>query len=426
MRRILAPAAVLLAAPFALAQPRYEFILVDSFNPTYSLRETYLRGINNQGVACGEATQANGFGYAGFVWTEADGKTQVPISYPRAVNSSGLVVGHLGVHDLGSAQTTSPPLLPGTYIGPSFFGVNDAGVAVGAIQICNCSNSAGTLQIPYLWDAVNGARTIGVPNAKGLRRVNNSGVAIGWTTGNSSPDGFFVDIATGVYTMMSQVFPSSVGVGAISATDINDAGEIVGSREGQFPVYTYGYVYSPITGVEILPLPGPPYQQAFAPVALNSSGEIVGQIYINGSARACFYDATDGIRDLNDPDLVAGIPAGFTLAAANDINDSGWIVGYGFGGGGFTRSFVLRPTQPPCEPDLTTGAIMGQPGYGVPNGVLNNDDFFYYLAEFAAGNVAVADLTTGAIAGQPGYGVPNGVITNDDFFYYLAIFAAGC
>ncbi|MEZ6232962.1 MAG: GC-type dockerin domain-anchored protein [Phycisphaerales bacterium] len=31
-----------------------------------------------------------------------------------------------------------------------------------------------------------------------------------------------------------------------------------------------------------------------------------------------------------------------------------------------------------------------------------------------------------AIAGQPGYGVPNGIINNDDFFYYLALFAAGC
>jgi hypothetical protein len=38
-----------------------------------------------------------------------------------------------------------------------------------------------------------------------------------------------------------------------------------------------------------------------------------------------------------------------------------------------------------CGPDRTTGAIQGQPGYGVPNGVINNDDFFYYLALFAAG-----------------------------------------
>jgi len=79
-----------------------------------------------------------------------------------------------------------------------------------------------------------------------------------------------------------------------------------------------------------------------------------------------------------------------------------------------------------CEPDLTTGAIPGSAGYGVPNGVLNNDDFFYYLSQFAAGHLAVADLTTGAIPGSAGYGVPNGIINNDDFFYYLSIFAAGC
>ncbi len=83
-------------------------------------------------------------------------------------------------------------------------------------------------------------------------------------------------------------------------------------------------------------------------------------------------------------------------------------------------------TPPPCLPDLTTGAVPGQPGYGVPNGLLNNDDFFYYLTQFSAGNLAVADLTTGAIPGSPGYGVPNGIINNDDFFYYLSIFAAGC
>ncbi|MCB9840869.1 MAG: hypothetical protein H6809_04365 [Phycisphaeraceae bacterium] len=80
----------------------------------------------------------------------------------------------------------------------------------------------------------------------------------------------------------------------------------------------------------------------------------------------------------------------------------------------------------PCPADLTTGAIPGQPGFGVPDGVLTNNDFFYFLGEFAAGNIAVADLTTGAVPGQPGYGAPDTQITNDDFFYYLAIFGQGC
>ncbi len=89
----------------------------------------------------------------------------------------------------------------------------------------------------------------------------------------------------------------------------------------------------------------------------------------------------------------------------------------------FTQSPVGTPT---CLPDLTNTAIPGTVGYGIPNGTLNNDDFFYYLAQFAANNLAVADLTTTAIPGSPGYGVPNGTLNNDDFFYYLALFAAGC
>jgi hypothetical protein len=52
--------------------------------------------------------------------------------------------------------------------------------------------------------------------------------------------------------------------------------------------------------------------------------------------------------------------------------------------------------------------------------------FFYYLTAFAAGNTAVADMTATAIQGQPGYGQPNGVLNNDDFFFYLAAFATGC
>ncbi len=76
--------------------------------------------------------------------------------------------------------------------------------------------------------------------------------------------------------------------------------------------------------------------------------------------------------------------------------------------------------------DLTSGALPGVAGYGQPNGVLNNDDFFFYLAQYAAGNLPLADLTTGAVPGQPGYGVPNGLLNNDDFFYYLTLFSQGC
>ena len=118
-----------------------------------------------------------------------------------------------------------------------------------------------------------------------------------------------------------------------------------------------------------------------------------------GSGRAVHISACAGVMSLDDPN--------FARLLTNAMK---W-------------SFGRART---CIPDITTGAVAGQPGYGVPNCALNNDDFFYYLAQFAEGNVAVADLTTGAVPGQPGYGVPNGIISNDDFFYYLTLFAAGC
>jgi hypothetical protein len=127
----------------------------------------------------------------------------------------------------------------------------------------------------------------------------------------------------------------------------------------------------------------------------------------NSTAEADFGQGVNWAGITSIRDAVGAVVSGATILSGTGLNWSG-------------------PVGDPCRPDLTAGAVAGQPGYGQPNGTLNNDDFFYYLAQFAAGNAAVADMTTGAVAGQPGYGVPNGVINNDDFFYYLAIFAAGC
>ena len=88
--------------------------------------------------------------------------------------------------------------------------------------------------------------------------------------------------------------------------------------------------------------------------------------------------------------------------------------------------FLLVGAVRECRADLTSTAILGGAGYGIPNATLNTDDFFFYLISFAAGNLAVADLTTTAIPGSPGFGVPNGVLNNDDFFFYLTLFAQGC
>ncbi len=88
--------------------------------------------------------------------------------------------------------------------------------------------------------------------------------------------------------------------------------------------------------------------------------------------------------------------------------------------------FIERLGQNPCPGDLTLFAIPGQAGYGAPDGALNNDDFFYYIREFAFNNRLVCDMTGSAVPGTPGYGIANGVLNNDDFFFYLTLFGAGC
>ncbi|MEZ6233239.1 MAG: GC-type dockerin domain-anchored protein [Phycisphaerales bacterium] len=164
----------------------------------------------------------------------------------------------------------------------------------------------------------------------------------------------------------------------------------------------------------------------------NGTGD---ELYLGGTAQpatAYFTKLMGGTWQTVDGgvtgnSVTGSFPSVFGLYADGDslyVGGNFTAIGTVASTGGLAR-YEACPTTPTCAPDLTTGAIVGQPGYGVPNGVLNNDDFFYYLAIFAANDPA-ADLTTGAIAGMPGYGVPNGIINNDDFFYYLALFAAGC
>ncbi|MEZ6234232.1 MAG: GC-type dockerin domain-anchored protein [Phycisphaerales bacterium] len=142
------------------------------------------------------------------------------------------------------------------------------------------------------------------------------------------------------------------------------------------------------------------------------------------------------------PNIDAGTNAAIPFGILNDVaglprfrDDLGMPnTGQGAGAIADIGAHEFQGTTP-CAADLTTSAIPGSPGYGVPNGILNNDDFFYYLNIFSSslgcnpGGTpcnSPPDLTTTAIPGTPGYGIPDGFLQNDDFFYYLAIFAAGC
>ncbi len=341
-------AAGTLATNPARAEQAYTFTLVDAFNPEYGLRECYLYDINESNQGCGTATiKIPWLGgwmitYTGFYWDPVLEKTPVALSWPKGISDAGQMAGVAAIFDIPSEQSIAMPLLPATYLPLVLLGINDQGTAVGYVQTCNCSNSQGMFQVPYVWNAETGARSLPVPGATGASRVNNQGRVVGWIGGNSSPNSYVYDLATESYTIMSSAFagPNT----KTTATDVSEAGVVVGSRMSANGQITYGYTWTPGGGATLLPLPPAGFQPFVSPSGINSAGTVVGTIYTStASARAFVYDPVHGIRDLN---TLTTPSAGFVLNAATAINDNGWIVGYGSGGGGMTRSFVLKPIVP--------------------------------------------------------------------------------
>ncbi len=112
----------------------------------------------------------------------------------------------------------------------------------------------------------------------------------------------------------------------------------------------------------------------------------------------------------------------FVLSGTIGQPDTGVSSGgpYALSGGFWARGGLA------CRADLSGSSDPNDPGYGVPDGVLDISDFFYYLDQFVAMNFAVADLSGSSDPNDPGYGVPDGMIDISDFFYYLDTFVAGC
>jgi hypothetical protein len=414
-------ASVLWSSSAATAQQEYQLFVIDSLAPGYSLAETYIRDVNVHGVAAGWTTirrqlpqGGTTITYTGMIWREATGTEPVEVSNLAGINAAGLAVGFWGALDTNTgAITTQFPVIPSptTYYQPTFLGINDAGIGVGYIPTTGGSNSNGTLQVPYVWNSAAGtARTLEVPGAKGAWRINNSGQIVGWRGGISMYTWYHYDLATEQYVMVEELFPPHPSAGKTSAVDVSNAGVVVGERnEGNT---TYGYTWAPGQPPQLLPLPSiPGYQANFMqPTSINSSGMVVGLLSLSaapGGYRPFIYDPVNGVRDLSA--LVGPLPPGFNMSYPWRINDQGWIVGYGFGGGEYTKGFVLKPIQvpPTCYPNCDQSTTTP---------ILNIADFSCFLQKFAAGDpYANCDAST----------IPP-VLNVADFSCFLQQFAAGC
>lgn len=142
---------------------------------------------------------------------------------------------------------------------------------------------------------------------------------------------------------------------------------------------------------------------------------VTGTAFLGGTLRVALVDGFEPAPGSSFMVIAAGgLDGRFDMI---DMPD-GFDVGYTGAG------VVVGPSL--CLADLTKSSDPLDPTYGLPDGVVDGSDFFYYLDSFAAMNLLVADRTTSSDPNDASYGVPDGVLDGSDFFYYLDLFAAGC
>jgi len=252
-------------------------------------------------------------------------------------------------------MTVIPTTLGGT--SSAALGINNSGQIAGTADLPPVSGTAivhAALLSPT--GTITDLGTLGGASSY-AHGINSAGQVVGfsYTTGNVVTAGFLY--SGGVMTNIG-----SLGGTNTSADAINDAGQIVGSSAETGDSIQDAFLYSSGTMTSLGTLGG----TSADALAINNSGQIVGNSTLSGTTVQDAFLYTDGtMKDLNTlfASLLVtgtGTQTGFTtLTTANDINNSGEIVGTGNYWNGTTlqaQGFLLQTAAVP-EPS-TWGLLL--------------------------------------------------------------------
>jgi probable HAF family extracellular repeat protein len=312
------------------ADPRLTVFVPTGGSP---LEETVVTDVSDDGRALGR-TLVNGVPVI-LEWTVSGGMQ--PVNYlphgPGRGNDLGDVVipgGDPGrIYHPNGTTTLIPPL--GGAGDTALYDVNDSLLAVG------WASNTGSSSAILVWDPLLGSRSIFIPAASSLQRVNAGTLAVGNVRSSmGSSDGFVVDVMTGAYV----TFNTLLGGAWSEAVDVNDFGWVTGTIS--HGALHEAFIWHPLNGFTFLPgLKGgsPMYVQ---PKSVDNAGRVVGSaLTANEGNRAFSWDAAGGMVDLNDL-LDTG---GFLLDEATDVSETGVVIGRCHLGPnwGPSRGFVLEP-----------------------------------------------------------------------------------
>lgn len=244
-----------------------------------------------------------------------------------AVTTGWLVTGGTNTN-----LSTAPGALKGIQAG----GLNDDGVVAGAIYTKADSGGINTVAGIYQGGSWTSIGTLKGDTDAAAFDISNNGVVIGASSG-ATQRGF--RYSGGTMTALDSLFAG----GAATPESINDAGFIVGGAE----VMSGGQHAVSWTGTAIADLGTLGGAHSYG-TGVNNFGAIVGEADTSGGKRHAFIDVGGTMMDLNS--LVVGSMGDITyLQTAEDINDSGWIVGEGILADGFSQhAFLLVPVPEPA------------------------------------------------------------------------------
>jgi probable HAF family extracellular repeat protein len=300
--------------------------------------------INNLGHIVGMSEDGSGLRSA-TLWDGRGGIVDVHAaigstgsSIPWDINDNGVIVGQAAINP-GFAKgfvwdQVNPAQVAGTdsYMGGANYGVNNAGEIVGSGFFFGDPDDA-LLAIPdgrggYDYPLIN---PIGFYFSQ-ARGINNSMMAVGHTSYNSTTTGWNAVIYTGDPSDPVQVLGTLPGLDTSEAADVNDNGMVVGyAWDGQF------------TGLD--------------PRAW---------VWVDGT----MYDLNDLLDASSDFEM---------LSRATGVNNHGDIVGFGRLHDGTTGAFLVEGFAPPavCAADVNN------------DGTLNFFDISAFLEGFTRQDPAV-------------------------------------
>lgn len=290
--------------------------------PSYNIIDLG-RGTNNVGRTCGISTS---------------GAYIVGCNAVLGADTSYVWSGATGVSTTLTASSTNNWAI----------GVNDSGVAIGMTASSAAKTSDGSAYanaIPVIW--TNGAPTQ-LAAAGRAYGINNAGIAVGSSGTIGAVNQRAVIYDTNALTSSTIGATADNGALMTTAWSINNSGLIAGTGrlatdDGNLAV---ALVYDSISGtmtqiatasMYAAPVGGAITSGAVSVSDINSNGVVVGSIGSDAAGDQTqmpfMWSAATGLSTLQ-------LPANWLNGTATGINDQGWIVGTGRTSDGYTHGFL--------------------------------------------------------------------------------------